>query len=255
MQHFLNIVNSTRASTARKWRGTSSRPYATAYPAQSLLLFDREGCAQCRFVREALSELDLDAVIYPRPEGGQRYAEKMQATVGTTVLPALFDPNSDTTLSGSAAIVDYLFTQYGQRQTPDALRPEGKNLQQSERVDALRKYAGTRACPAKAAKQLLILYGFESSPFSRLVRERLCELEIAYQLINLSKQKASDMGLAAMHLSLGKYQPLPNTKRADFLAAHGRVQVPFLQDPNTDTALFDSKAILAYLDKTYALGL
>ena len=36
------------------------------------------------------------------------------------------------------------------------------------------------------------------------------------------------------------------------LARAGRVQVPYLVDPNTGAEMFESDAILAYLDRTYA---
>lgn len=252
LNHLRNIVNSNNASTVRKWRGTTSRPYTTAYPEQLIELYDREGCPQCRFVREALTELDLDAIIYPCPKGGERYADRLLEASGSNDVPFMFDPNSSEKLSGAQAIVDYLFKIYGQRHTPSALKVESHNLAQSEKVTAMRGEAGQHKCPSKVADELLTLYSFESSPFSRPVRERLCELELAYQLVNLSKQKKSDMGPAVMHFSLGKYKPLPNTKRAAFYAEHGNVQVPYLTDPNTGAALFQSKDILQYLEQRYA---
>ena len=252
LAHLRNIVNSNNASTVRKWRGTRSKAYSTAYPVQLLELYDREGCPQCRFVREALTELDLDAIIYPCPEGGERYAHRLQEASGAKAVPFLVDSNCAQQLLGAQEIVDYLFDIYAQRPTPSALKVAGANLAQSEKVSAMRKGRGQRKRDSQAPQQLLTLYSFESSPFSRPVREQLCELELAYRLVNLSKQKASDMGPALMHFSLGKYQPLPNTKRADFFAQHGNVQVPYLIDPNTDTELFQSKDILKYLEQTYA---
>lgn len=250
-EHARNIWNSSTASTVRKWRGTTSKPYTTAYPYQELVLFDREGCPQCRFVREALTELDLDALIYPCPNGGQRYADRLAALNPQQTVPVLQDENTGQVLTEAQAIVDYLFETYGKRAKPKALTIAGENLAQSEKVSVLRGGAGQQRKASQAAQQLLTLYSFESSPFSRPVRELLCELELAYHLINLSKQKPSDMGPAALHFSLGRYQPLPDTKRAAFYKEHGNVQVPYLIDPNTDTAMFQSKDILAYLDNTY----
>ena len=60
------------------------------------------------------------------------------------------------------------------------------------------------------------------------------------------------MGPANFRFHLGEYQPVPNTKRAKLLAEKGRVQVPFLIDPNQSIELLESKDILEYLDKTYA---
>jgi glutathione S-transferase len=40
--------------------------------------------------------------------------------------------------------------------------------------------------------------------------------------------------------------------RTELLRRAGKVQVPYLVDPNTGTALFESEAIRAYLLDTYA---
>ena len=37
------------------------------------------------------------------------------------------------------------------------------------------------------------------------------------------------------------------------MARGGQIQVPYLLDPNTGAALYESRAILEYLDRTYAL--
>ena len=86
---------------------------------------------------------------------------------------------------------------------------------------------------------------------ARLVRERLCQLELPYRLINLGKQQWADMGPAAMRIKPGKYKPLPNSKRDEFLKKYGKVQVPFLIDPNTGVEMFESADIVSYLDHTY----
>jgi len=40
--------------------------------------------------------------------------------------------------------------------------------------------------------------------------------------------------------------------RSELLERAGKVQVPYLVDPNTDTALFESQDIRTYLLDTYA---
>jgi anaphase-promoting complex subunit 7 len=47
--------------------------------------------------------------------------------------------------------------------------------------------------------------------------------------------------------SLGK----GSRKRPDFEARHGKVQVPFLEDPNTGRSMFESRDIVNYLVDTY----
>ncbi len=84
-----------------------------------------------------------------------------------------------------------------------------------------------------------------------MVREKLSELSIAYVLRNSGKQQLSDQGLPWLRPKLGTYQPIAGTKRAELLARTGKVQFPYLYDPNTDTGLFESKAIIRYLEQQY----
>ena len=78
--------------------------------------------------------------------------------------------------------------------------------------------------------ELLELWSFEASPFCRIVREVLCELELPYVLHNVAKGSPS---------------------RPGFLAISGKMQVPFLRDPNTGRMLFESAEIVEYLHMTY----
>ncbi len=63
------------------------------------------------------------------------------------------------------------------------------------------------------------------------MREVLCELELMYVLHNVGKRSPS---------------------RPAFVARSGNMQVPWLDDPNTDTQLFESADIVTYLEETYA---
>ncbi len=249
--HTRNIINSTLASSTRFWRGTSGSR-STRQPEKLPELFDREGCARCRLVREALTELNLDAMIYPCPVGGTRHQERLQELSGSTDVPFLVDPNTQTRLSGAQEIIGYLFQQYCGKAAPAPLQESLLNLMSSRLTTLLRGNRGVQAKPSRAVAKPLTLYSFESSPYSRPVRERLCELEIPYQLINLSKQQLADMGPAGQRMHLGAYKPLPGTKREAFLEQHGEVQVPYLIDPNNKTDLFESVRILRYLDDYYA---
>ena len=110
---------------------------------------------------------------------------------------------------------------------------------------------GMRARPARRPEQGLHLWSFEGSPFSRLIRERLCENEIPYTLHNLGKEHWTEVGPARQRIKPGPYRPIPGGKRDAFFQQHGRVQVPYLEDPNSGEALFESARILAYLEKNY----
>ena len=95
----------------------------------------------------------------------------------------------------------------------------------------MRPSRGRRALPAKAPAQPLELWSFDASPYSRLAREALCELTLPYRLHNLGKWSAA---------------------RPAFRERHGRIMVPYLEDPNTGATMFESADIVAYLTKTYA---
>jgi glutathione S-transferase len=236
----------------RSWRGSTSSK-KTKLPNQPLQLFDQEAHPACRLVREAITELNLDTMIYPVPENGTRHRDRLKELSGDTTIPFLYDPNSGQKLTGIDAIVSYLFGQYRGTDAPAALLGSTRNLASSRLASKVRFGAGRCARPSTPPESYLTLYSFESSPYSRLARETLCELEIPYLLVNLGKQQRQDMGPAKMRLTLKPYKPLPGTKRDDFFRKHGDVMVPFLEDPNTKIEMFESAEIVNYLHKQYAL--
>jgi glutathione S-transferase len=98
------------------------------------------------------------------------------------------------------------------------------------------------------------LFSFESSPFSRRVRELLCELELPYLLRSTGKASWRDLGPPAVRATLFPGRPVEGRTRIELFARAGKVQVPYLVDPNTDTGMFESDAIRDYLMDTYATG-
>jgi len=253
MIHSLNIISSVLSSTLRSWHGSAGSK-SVKQPPKTPILFDNENNPECRLVREALTELNLNVLIYPCPEGADRFAAQLQQYGGSnTSVPFLVDPNSHVKLEGAEAINAYLFQQYKQDSIPKHLDANTLNLFTSRLASIARLRGAIRAKPSQEPQQPLMLYSFESSPYSRPVRERLCELQLPYHLINLGKQQLADVGPASFRFHLGEYHPLPNTKRAKLLAEKGRVQVPFLIDPNQSIELLESKDILDYLNKIYAM--
>ena len=246
----LDVTRSVLASTLRGWRG-SMASRSVQQPAQMPEIYDREGCPECRLVREACTELNLDVKIITVPKGGSRFSAELQEKSGASSVPFLHDPNSGTRLTGAQAIVDYLFRQYANREAPRQVQPSARNLALSKLATVVRGGQGVEARSSRPAEQPLTLYSFESSPYSRLVREKLSELELPYVLINIGKQQRADIGPSNFRLHLGPYKPLPNTKRSAFFARHGNVQVPYLIDPNTGIDMFESADIVQYLDRTY----
>jgi hypothetical protein len=151
----------------------------------------------------------------------------------------------------SADIIDYLYKTYGRRPAPmRLLRP--LHVSSSVLAGTLRLRAGSQARPSKAPKKPLELFSFESSPYSRRVRELLCELELPYLLRSTGKAAWQDLGPSALRATLFPTRPVEGRTRTELLERAGKVQVPYLVDQNTGTAMFESEAIREYLLATYA---
>ncbi len=250
--HQLKVVSSVLASTARGWRGSLSFRPTTHQPEQLLRLYEFEASPFCRLVREALSEMDLDVLILPCPAGGTRFRPEAVSLGGKALFPYLADPNTGRALYESADIIDYLGETYGgQMRAPRGLRRKGA-IAASAATSLFRAVRGLKAVPSKAPEEPLTLYSFESSPYSRLVRERLSELELPYVLRNTAKARWEDVGPPQIRTTFFPDLAVEGRNRLALLERAGRVQVPYLVDPNTGTEMFESEAILAYLDKTYA---
>jgi glutathione S-transferase len=199
-------------------------------PVQPLVLYEFEACPYCRKVREALSVLDLEALILPCPKGGSRFRPELEKRAGKQQFPYLVDPNTGKEMYESDAIVRYLFETYGDGKVP-ALLQSGILAQVTLGLaSGLRPTLGLRAVPSRAPQKSLELWSFESSPYCRIAREALCSLEIPYLLHNVAKGSPS---------------------REAFVARSGKMRVPFLADPNTGVEMFESADIVAYLGGTY----
>src|SRR5262249_36350838 len=116
----LDVATSLAATLLRVGAGLNVDG-ARRQPARLLELYEFEGCPYCRKVREALSILDLDALVYPCPKGGPRHRERVRARGGRLQFPWLVDPNTGTALYESDDIVRYLFTTYGSGEVPAVL--------------------------------------------------------------------------------------------------------------------------------------
>jgi glutathione S-transferase len=246
----LDVLGSGLSSTLRLWRGTRARP-STRQPARALQLYEFEACPYCRLVREALTELDLDALVYPSPHGGRRFRPRVAKLGGRQQFPFMVDPNTGESMYESADIIDYLYRAYGGRAAPSRLlRP--LEVSSSMLAAIPRLGAGSRARPSRTPRKHLELFSFESSPFSRRVRELLCELELPYLLRSTGKARWQDLGPPAIRATFFPDLPVAGRTRTELLLRAGRVQVPYLIDPNTGTAMFESGAIRRYLLDTYA---
>ena len=226
----LDVATSYAASAARLAFGMNASP-GVKQPARPLELYDFEACPFCRKVREALTDLDLDAIIYPCPKGGRLYRPKVESEKTNASFPYLVDPNSGEAMFESDDIIDYLYRTYGGRSPHPLLRLGPLTLLSSQFASLARPLRGLQARKSRRPGKLLELYSFEASPYCRIVRETLCELELPYLLHNV-----------------GKGSP----KREAFVELSGKMQVPYLVDPNTGKSMFESAAIRDYLLETYS---
>ena len=229
MNRTLDIALSLAATLARLGAGTRVGPLG-ARPERPLELYDFEACPFCRKVREALCALDLEVLVYPCPKGGSRFRPSVRERGGKEQFPFLVDPNSGKAMYESNEIVRYLFERYGNGRVPFLYAGGPLHDGTAMLASALRPGLGMRAEPSRAPAQPLELWSFEGSPFCRLVRERLCSLEIPYRLHNVAKGSPG---------------------RPAFERRSGRMMVPYLADPNTQVEMFESADIVRYLEATY----
>ena len=231
LPRMLDVATSMFTTVSRLGAGVQARRPARR-PAQPLELYEFEGCPFCRKVREALSILDLDVLVKPCPKGGTRFRPELVQRGGKAQFPYLVDPNAGTALYESDAIVRHLFERYGDGRVPALLALGPLTNASAALASLVRPGAGARYVPAREPAQPLELWSFEASPFCRIAREALCELELPYVLHNVAKG---------------------SPKRADFARRAGRIQVPYLVDPNTGREMFESAEIAAWLHETWAL--
>lgn len=248
---FVDVNTSLLASTLAGWRGTAAFRPARRQPERLLELYEFEACPFCRLVREAMTEMDLDALVRPCPKGGTRFRPEVERLGGKQQFPFLLDPNTGESLYESAAIVEYLADTYEGRARGTRAPLRGLRLASAQLASTVRP-RGMRARPSKPPAQPLELFSFESSPFSRLVREVLCELELPYVLRNTGKAVWQDLGPPWVHQRLFRGTPIEGRNRRRLLERTGRVQLPYLIDPNTGEEMFESARIVAYLERTYA---
>ncbi len=224
---------SSFAATIIRLGGGIARSGAGTAPPRLLELYDYEGCPYCRKVRERLCELDLDVVVLPVAHGSPRRADLAQLG-GRVQVPYLIDPNTSAAMYESEDIVAYLDARYGTNGGWGLRTFPLINTVDSYLASAVRLARGTRVVPALAQARRpashLELYNMEGSPYCRKVRETLTELDLEHVVRNV---------------------PKGSPKREAFRALAGKVQVPYLVDPNTGEALFESDDIVAYLYDRY----
>lgn len=247
-----NFGTSMLATMLRPVNGIQSAP-AAVKPEQMLELYDIENCPYCRLVREALTELDLDAVILPCPKSGERFRPEVEELGGKAQFPYLVDPNTGEEMYESLEIIAYLFETYGQCSVPVKWRAGKLQTLGSMLASAPRMRRGMKAKTGVEPGELLELYSFESSPYARPVRELLCQMEIPYVVRNCGRTELQEWILPPLRAALNITPESKLDNRRMLQDLEGKVSIPYLYDPNTETAMFESTDIMHYLCDTYGV--
>ncbi len=218
-------------SVLRLGRGLLAWAPAARAPEIPLELHEFEGCPFCRKVRDALTELDIGYVSRAAGKGADR--SRLVAAGGKAQVPFLHDPNTGVSMYESEDIVDYLWKTWGGRARPRWLSLLGPlDTASSALASAARPTRGSRVRRTRAEQpaQLIELWSFEASPYCRKVREVISELGLDVRVHNVGKG---------------------GRRRPELVALGGRMQVPYLADPNTGVAMYESDEIVAYLRRVY----
>jgi len=217
------LVTALRLGSGAMVRGVGPRPN------DALVLYELEWCPFSRIVREALSELDLDALIKPCPKGENMHRREL-SLFGQYEVPYLVDRSAGLQLGDSAKIVDYLYSRYGDGSSVP-LRMRGQLARMTSKLASDVQGEKEYELPAERPELTLELWNYEASPYCRLVREELARLGLPYHSKNLAR----------------------NSPRRDaFREQFGKLQFPRLYDPNLKVGLFESDAILMHLRANYA---
>ncbi|KAH7435565.1 hypothetical protein KP509_06G069600 [Ceratopteris richardii] len=203
-----------------------------ARPPKPIEIYEFEGCPFCRKVREIVSILDLDVLYYPCPQGGPNFRPKAIQLGGKKQFPYMVDPNTGISMYESDDIIKYLVEKYGNGQVPLLLSLGLLTTLTAGFAMIARMGKGSKYSPAKLPEKPLELWAYEASPFCKIVREVMVELELPH---------------------IYHSTPRGSRKRFELFKRVGHFQVPYLEDPNTGVKMFESAFIIEYLQQTYAL--
>ncbi|KAM5559457.1 hypothetical protein ABKV19_020888 [Rosa sericea] len=201
-------------------------------PEKPVEIYEFEGCPFCRKVREIVAVLDLDVIFYPCPRNGPNFRTKVGEMGGKKQFPYMVDPNTGVSMYESDDIIKYLVGKYGDGNVPIALSLGLLTTLTAGLALIGRLGKGSIYTPSRLPPKPLEIWAYEGSPFCKLVREVLVELELPH-----------------LYRSCARGSP----KRQILYQKVGRFQAPYLEDPNTGVNMFESAEIIEYLKATYAL--
>mmetsp|Transcript_27441 Transcript_27441/g.58709 ORF Transcript_27441/g.58709 Transcript_27441/m.58709 type:complete len:376 (-) Transcript_27441:2504-3631(-) len=213
-------------------------------PEKLLVLYEYDASPYCKRVREFINLLDLTVEYRPCPGARQgKFSDELFEKTGRRTVPYLYDPNTDQGLFESNDQIEYLLANYGPTDTSTydrkALWPitfEGFSIFTSTLcailLDMPVKQRQPNARPDNEEMEAIELWGNEASPFVRNVREKLGTLCLPHRMVSCARGSAN---------------------RDKMIAKTGRFQVPYLVDPNTGVAMYESEEIVKYLDEVYTI--
>jgi len=181
-----------------------ARSSETPRPSKPLIMYSYEGNQFCRLVREVLSELDIPYELKSAGKGSSKRAELSEITGGSTQCPFLIDPNTDSQMSESKDIIEYLYKNYATFTPPieilgylssavTPLKSVYKVLAPlqagSGREDKSEYEAEIAAAKAEIEKEIVsdevVIYTYSLSPFCTEALGVLSSLDIDYKEISL----------------------------------------------------------------------
>ncbi|XP_047308566.1 uncharacterized protein LOC124912054 [Impatiens glandulifera] len=201
-------------------------------PEKPIEIYEFEGCPFCKKVREIVAVLDLDVLYYPCPQNGPNFRPKAIQMGGKKQFPYMLDPNTGVAMYESDDIIKYLVQKYGDGNVPIMLSL-GLLTTLTEGFALIpRMGRGSSYTPSRIPPKPIEIWAYEPSPFCKVVREVLVELELPHLLYSCARG---------------------SPKRQVLFEKVGHFQAPYLEDPNTGVKMFESAEIVEYLKATYAL--
>ncbi|XP_055961449.1 uncharacterized protein LOC126677331 isoform X2 [Mercurialis annua] len=149
-------------------------------PEKPIEIYEFEGCPFCRKVREIVTVLDIDVLYYPCPQKGPTFRPKAIQMGGKRQFPYMVDPNTGTAMYESDAIIKYLVDKYGDGKVPLMLSLGLFTTLTAGFAMIGRAGKGSSYTPAKLPPKPLEIWSYEGSPFCKIVRETLVELELPH---------------------------------------------------------------------------
>ncbi|XP_072981992.1 uncharacterized protein [Typha latifolia] len=201
-------------------------------PEKPIEIYEFESCPFCRKVREIVSILDVDVLFYPCPRNGPNFRPKVLQMGGKQQFPYMVDPNTGVSMYESDDIIRYLVNKYGDGTTPLMLSLGLLTTLTAGFAMIGRMGKGSSYTASKLPSLPLEFWAYEGSPFCKVVREVLVELELPHILRSTARG---------------------SPKRQILYEKAGHFQVPYLEDPNTGVKTFESAVIIDYLRATYTI--